>query len=130
MINDSIGDMIIQIKNAAFAGREIVELPHSKMKAAVAKILQQERYLDSVEKIGRSPKEVLRLKLSYEDKVPVLTNVKRVSKPGIRCYVTKYKIPVVMGGTGISIVSTPQGIMTGKEARKLGIGGELLCTVW
>ncbi|MBU1326897.1 30S ribosomal protein S8 [Patescibacteria group bacterium] len=130
MMHDSIGDMIIQIKNAACAGKEIVELPHSNMKAAVARIFQQEQYLDSVEKIGSKPKELLRLKLSYEGKVPVLTNVKRVSKPGLRCYVTKYKIPTVMGGTGISIVSTPQGIMTGKEAWKRGIGGELLCTVW
>ncbi len=130
VINDPIGDMLTRIRNAALAHKKTVELPGSSVKQAVAQILSKEGYLTSVEKVQSEHGMTLRLELAYEGKEPVLTGVKRISKPGLRWYVGKKKIPMVMGGTGISIVSTPQGVMNGKEARTKGIGGELLCEVW
>ncbi len=130
MVNDPIGDMLIQIKNAALAGRTVVVLPHSKMKEEVGRVLKTEGYLESIEKIGTVPKFMLRLTLSYRDESPVLTDLKRISKPGLRVYIDRHSIPVVVGGMGVAVVSTPQGIMTGKEAKKKGIGGELLCEIW
>lgn len=130
MVGDPIGDMIIQIKNAGMAGKQIVVLPYSKEKEQISKIFAQEGYVRSVEKIGEHPKAKLRLTLRYIDGVHVIDGVKRMSKPGIRLYVDKQSIPSVMGDGGMAIVSTSKGIMTGKEAKKLGIGGELLCEVW
>jgi small subunit ribosomal protein S8 len=130
MVNDPIGDMIIQIKNASLAGRAAVELPYSKMKNAVAKILAGERYIESVEKIGTDLKPTLKITLRYKKGQPVITDLKRKSKPGLRVYVGKSEIPSVVGGMGIAIVSTSAGIMTGTEARKKGFGGELLCIIW
>lgn len=126
MISDPIGDMLTRIRNAAMAHKKNVELPSSKVKMAVAKLLVREGFLASVDQEDKT----LKLVLTYEGKEPVLVGIKRVSKPGLRWYVNKKKIPMVMGGTGIAIVSTPQGIMSGKDARKLGVGGELLCEVW
>lgn len=129
MVNDPIGDMLAQIKNAAMAGKYVVELPHSRMKIQVAEVLVQEGYLTSAEPFGDKPKLMLRLHLKSED-ASALRDIKRVSKPGLRWYVTKDKIPQVLGGMGIAVLSTSAGIMTGSEAKKRGIGGELLCTVW
>ncbi|OGG11889.1 30S ribosomal protein S8 [Candidatus Gottesmanbacteria bacterium RBG_13_45_10] len=112
------------------AGLKTVELPHSRMKMAVAKILTDEGYIASVEKAGKEPKFSLRIGIKYQDATPVITDVKRMSKPGLRIYVNKDMIPTVVGGMGIAILSTPQGVMTGKEAKKRGLGGELLCTIW
>lgn len=130
MVNDPIGDMIIQIKNAAMAGRRDVVLPYSGVKMALAQTLLKEGYITRVEKSGEAPKFQLRMTLAYHDDTPVVTNVKRKSKPGMRVYIGKHEIPMVVGGMGIAILSTPKGIMTGKEAKKLGIGGELLCEIW
>lgn len=130
MVNDPIGDLLIQIKNASMARKAAIDLPYSRMKHAVASILAREGYVDDVDKSGVAPKESLHVKIKYQDGNPVITNLKRVSKPGLRLYVNKKEIPNVVGGMGISILSTPLGIMTGKEARKRGIGGELLCTIW
>ena len=130
MVNDPIGDMIIQIKNAAMAGRRDVMLPYSGVKMALAQTLLKEGYITTVEKIGEAPKFQLRMTLAYQNDTPVVTNVKRKSKPGMRVYIGKHEIPMVVGGMGIAILSTPKGIMTGKEAKKLGIGGELLCEIW
>lgn len=130
MVNDPIGDMIIQIKNAAMAKRRDVMLPYSGVKMALAQTLLKEGYITNVEKSGEAPKLQLRMTLAYNDDIPVLTNVKRKSKPGMRVYIGKHNIPMVVGGMGIAILSTPKGIMTGKEAKKLGLGGELLCEVW
>jgi small subunit ribosomal protein S8 len=130
MVNDPIGDMIIQIKNAKMAGIRAVEIPYSRLKFDVAKIMQEEGYLDSVDKSGEFPRQQLKIALSYQGKSAVLTDVKRKSKPGLRIYVGKSMIPQVIGGMGIAILSTPRGIMTGKEAKKQGIGGELLCEIW
>lgn len=130
MVNDPIGDMLTRIRNAAMAHNKVVELPTSQLKVAVATLLSKKGYIKDVKVTGEGVGKVLHMELVYEGKEPVLIGVKRVSKPGLRWYVGKKKIPVVMGGAGISVVSTPKGVMTGKEAIKLGVGGELLCEVW
>ncbi len=130
MVNDPVGDLLAQIKNASMAGLRVVELPHSRLKFAVAKVLFQEGYVGTVEKFGNEPKFMLRIGIKYQGDSPVITGVKRMSKPGLRSYVNRHTIPTVVGGMGIAVVSTPSGIMTGKEAKKKGIGGELLCTIW
>lgn len=130
MVNDPIGDMLAQIKNAYLAGKSEVHIPHSKMKEMVARILAEEGYLASVAVGGEHVRKKLELTLRYEGSAPALTDVKRKSKPGLRVYVGAMAIAAVVGGMGVAILSTPQGIMTGKEARKRHIGGELLCEVW
>lgn len=130
MVNDSVGDLLAQIKNAYMAGTSVVMLPHSKMKETLARILAREGYLASVEVAGETYKKTLELTLRYQGKSPAMTDVKRKSKPGLRIYVRSEGIPTVVGGMGTAILSTPQGIMTGKEAKKKHIGGELLCEVW
>jgi len=130
MVSDPIGDMIIQIKNAGMAGKKTVVLPFSKEKEAVGKILEKEGYVNSIEKVGELPYAKLKIVLRYADGVHVIDGVKRMSKPGIRLYVNKDSIPSVMGNIGISILSTSQGVMTGYQAKKAGVGGELLCEIW
>lgn len=130
IVNDPVGDMLTRIRNAALARKKTVELPSSKLKVSVAKILFQEGYLVLVESFGQAPRPMLRLGLAYTGKDPVLTGVKRISKPGLRWYIGRKKIRAVMGGTGVAIVSTPNGVMTGKAAFGKKIGGELLCEVW
>lgn len=130
MVNDPIGDMLIQIKNASKARRRVVELPLSRMKRALALILEKEGYIAKVEEFGDVPKKMMRITLAYNDNIPVITDLKRKSKPGLRVYIGKDMIRNVVGGMGIAILSTPLGVMTGKEAKKQGIGGELLCEVW
>lgn len=130
MVNDPIGDMLIQIKNASLAKKDSLELPYSKLKKALGDILTREGYVTSVEKIGDDPKAMLKIRIQYRDGVSAITDVKRISKPGLRWYVNKSNIPTVVGGMGIAIISTPAGLMTGKEARTKGTGGELLCKIW
>lgn len=112
------------------AGKRAIDLPYSRLKHAVADLLQKEGYVASVGKSGELARQSLHVEIKYEDGTPVITDLKRVSKPGLRWYVNRKEIPTVVGGMGIAILSTPQGIMTGREAKKRGIGGELLCTVW
>jgi small subunit ribosomal protein S8 len=130
MVNDPIGDLLIQIKNASMAGKQGIEVPHSRLKYEVVKILSEEGYVGTVEKTGDAPKNGIRIAMRYRGTVPVITDVKRMSKPGLRVYVNKNMIPTVVAGMGVAILSTPEGIMTGKTAKKKGIGGELLCTIW
>jgi len=130
MVNDPIGDMLIQIKNAAAAGRKSLDLPYSNMKAALGEILVAEKYIDSMKKTGTEPKFILHIVLREVDGVPAISGVKRISKPGLRWYIDKTEIPRVFSGMGTAILSTSQGMMTGRAAKKLGIGGELLCEVW
>lgn len=130
MVNDPIGDMLTRIRNAAMAQIRVVEIPYSKLKEAVGLILVQEGYLTSVEKVGVGPKTILKAVLAYSGKTPILSGVKRISKPGLRWYVGKKDIPKVLGGMGTAILSTPEGIMTGKEAQDKGTGGEVVCEVW
>lgn len=121
---------MIQVKNAYLAGKTSVAVPYSKLKEAVARILAQEKYLAAVDVVGEHPKKTITMALRYDGANPAITDLKRKSKPGLRLYVGATAIPTVVGGMGIAIVSTPQGIMTGRQARKKHIGGELLCEVW
>lgn len=130
MVTDPIGDMISQIKNAFMARKGDVVLPHSRLKESVAKVLCDTGYLKFVEMVGDAPRRELKLTLMYTNKIPALTDIKRKSKPGLRVYVGKNEIPRVISGLGVAILSTPQGVMTGTEAKKRNIGGELLCVVW
>jgi small subunit ribosomal protein S8 len=130
MVNDPIGDLLAQIKNASMARVTVIEVPHSRLKMALSKILFTEGYIGTVERVGKEPKTMIKILLKYANNEPVITGLKRISKPGLRWYVNKDKIPTVVGGTGVAIVSTPQGLMTGRDAKKKGIGGELLCTIW
>jgi small subunit ribosomal protein S8 len=130
MVNDPIGDLLIQIKNASMAGKQVIEVPHSRLKMAVVKILSDEGYIGTFSKTGIDPKSKIKIAMRYQGKVPVITDVKRMSKPGLRLYVNKNMIPTVVGGMGIVVLSTPEGIMTGKTAKKKGIGGEILCKIW
>jgi len=130
MVNDPIADMLIQIKNAGLAKRAAIDLPFSRMKFDVAKILVKEGFISTAEKTGIAPRIRLSITLKYLDDKSVMSDVKRISKPGLRWYVDKKNLPRVLGGMGIAIISTSRGIMTDREARKMGVGGEVLCHVW
>ena len=131
MMTDPISDMLTRIRNAVQAKHPRVDLPASKLKAEVARILKEEGYLASFKLVEEKNRKVLRLFLRYTpDRRSVITDMRRVSRPGSRRYVGKTAIRSVFGGMGISIVSTPRGVMTGHTARKEGVGGELLCEVW
>ena len=131
MSTDPIADMLTRIRNSIAARHEWVLVPASKTKIALAKILQEEGYIESFEVTKDKPQPVIRVWLKYmEDKEPVLTGLKRVSKPGCRIYSKADKIPRVLSGMGVAILSTSRGVMTDREARRLGVGGELLCYIW
>jgi small subunit ribosomal protein S8 len=128
-MTDPIADMLTRIRNANQALLPQVELPHSHIKENIAGILKKEGYLADVAVEGTKVKK-LKLKLKYQGKRGVIAGLRRVSKPGLRHYVGGKEIPRVLGGLGVSIVSTSQGVMSGSQARKLNIGGEVLCYVW
>jgi small subunit ribosomal protein S8 len=132
-VSDPIADMLTRIRNATMVKQQQVSMPSSKMREAVARILQDEGFIESCEVIAAKPQPVLRLGLKYtSDKrhQPVITGLKRVSRPGRRVYAGRNELPWVRSGLGIAIVSTPEGLMTGQQARRQGIGGEVLCYVW
>jgi small subunit ribosomal protein S8 len=126
---DPIADMLTRIRNASRALLPAVEVPHSRLKESLARILKQEGYVADVAVDG-SPRKTIKLRLKYEGKKCVIEGLKRISKPGLRNYVGATEIPRVRGGLGVAVVSTSEGLMTGLEARKKNIGGELLCYVW
>jgi small subunit ribosomal protein S8 len=126
---DPIADMLTRIRNAGRALLPAVAMPHSKVKEGLAHILKKEGYVAEVTVEG-TVKKTLKLRLKYEGKKCVIEGLKRVSKPGLRNYVGATEIPRVRGGLGVAVVSTSEGIMTGLDARKKNIGGELLCYVW
>jgi small subunit ribosomal protein S8 len=128
-MSDPISDMLTRIRNAGRALLPAVELPHSRMKESVAKILKTEGYVADVAVEGNAVKK-LKIRLKYQGKKNVIEGLKRVSRPGLRRYVGSTEIPRVLSGMGISIVSTPEGVMTGAQAKKKNLGGELLCQVW
>jgi small subunit ribosomal protein S8 len=132
MITDPIADMLTRIRNAAKARHLRVDMPASRLKVEIARILKDEGYLSTYKVVDENKtKKSLRLVLRYTpDKHSVITDLRRVSRPGCRRYVGKTEIRAVVGGMGISILSTPRGIMTGQAAKKAGVGGELLCEVW
>lgn len=131
MVTDPIADMLTRIRNALLARHDITVVPASRIKVSIAKILKDEGFIKDYEVLRGKPQRMVKIYLRYtEGKEPMLTGLKRVSKPGLRIYVRKTEIPRVYGGLGISILSTPNGVMTGKQAWRQGVGGELLCQVW
>ncbi|HXZ12473.1 MAG TPA: 30S ribosomal protein S8 [Candidatus Sulfotelmatobacter sp.] len=131
MTTDPIADLLTRIRNAARAKHPRVDLPSSKLKVEITRILKDEGYLSNYKVVDEKGKKTLRVFLRYTpDRRSVITDLKRVSRPGSRRYVGKSGIRAVVGGMGISILSTPRGVMTGQAARKEGLGGELLCEVW
>lgn len=129
---DPIADMLTRIRNANMVGTDFVLIPSSKIKISIAKILKDEGFIKDYEVIkGDTPQRVIKTHLKYtDDKTPILKGLKRVSKPSLRVYAGKGEIPRIYGGLGIAIISTPEGIMTGKQAWQKGIGGEILCYAW
>ena len=135
-VSDPIADMLTRIRNAIIAGQTTTAMPSSKIKTNIAKILKEEGFIKSYQVVdGDKPeRKVLRIRLKYvgerRQRRSVLTNLERISRPGRRIYTGKSDIPWVLSGMGIAILSTPKGVMTGKQARKNGIGGEIICKVW
>jgi small subunit ribosomal protein S8 len=130
-VNDPISDMLTRIRNAGMAQKTDTSMPATKILVAIAKILKEEGYIADYQVIEKRPQDQLNITLSYgPDKRHTIREIKRVSKPGLRVYAGKNEIPRVKSGLGIAIVSTPEGVISGYEARRRGVGGEVLCTVW
>ena len=129
-MTDPVADMLTRIRNAIMARHTRVLIPASNMKIAIARILQEEGYIAGFDVVQDNPQGTLRITLKYVDKRPVLQQLKRISKPGLRVYTRRDAITRVRGGLGTAIISTPQGIMTGRKAYQLGLGGEVICYVW
>jgi small subunit ribosomal protein S8 len=130
-ITDPVADLLTRIRNANTANHKLVDVPASRVKAAIAKILKDEGFIEDVERLNEGPQGTLRIRLKYgPEKEKVITGLRRISRPGLRVYTGKTEIPRVLGGLGLVIISTPQGIMSGKRAKKLGVGGEVLAYVW
>jgi small subunit ribosomal protein S8 len=131
MVSDPIADMLTRIRNGTMTRQKQVVVPGSKVKVALARILKEEGFIRDFEVTKDVPQPQLRVVLKYDrDRQPVITGLRRISKPGRRVYVKRSQIPWVLSGLGVAVVSTPQGIMTGQRARRLGFGGEVLCYVW
>ncbi len=131
IITDQIGDMLTRIRNAAMVRHDTAEMPASKLKVAVLKILKEEGFIADFELIKGKPERLIRVRLKYDNtNKPMISGIERVSKPGLRIYSQHNEIPRVYGGVGIAILSTPKGVVTGQQARKEGVGGEVLCYVW
>ena len=130
-MTDPIADMLTRIRNAVQARHPVVEMPSSTMKVAIAEVLRDEGYIKGFSVQGDPPKKKLRLELRYTGKQePVVTGLRRISKPGLRVYSGAGEIPRVYGGLGVAILSTSRGVMSGGQARKMRVGGEVLCHVW
>lgn len=131
MMTDPVADMLTRIRNALLARQKQVTIPNSGMKQEVARILSEEGFIRGYDVSQASPRATLRLHLRYDDKRrSVITGLRRVSKPGRRVYSPADEIPWVQGGLGVAIVSTPKGLMSGRDARRAGVGGEIICYVW
>jgi small subunit ribosomal protein S8 len=129
-ITDSIADMLTRIRNAGTAGHATCEVPASNVKKAIAKILIEEGYINKADFVADDKQGKLKITLKYAAKKPVISGIKRISKPGLRVYADSENLPKVLGGLGIAIISTSRGIMTDKTARHESIGGEVLAYVW
>ncbi len=127
---DFISDMLNRIKNAQAVEKTTVEISFSDLNYEIAKILAKHGFIEGAEKKGRKVKKILEITLKYDNKIPAISGLKRISKPGQKIYSASRKIKRVKGGYGISIISTSKGLMTDKEARKNKIGGEILCEIW
>jgi small subunit ribosomal protein S8 len=132
VVNDTISDMLTRLRNANLAKHQVVEVPSTKMTRNIAGILLEEGFIQSFEEVGENFNAQLLLSLKYKGKnrQPVITALRRVSKPGLRVYANRKELPRVLGGLGIAVMSTSQGVMTDSKARHQGLGGEVLCYVW
>ncbi len=131
MHTDTIADMLTRIRNANNTNKKTVNIPMSNLKYNIAQVLKDEGFINDVKIIEKYPQNDVRVYLKYGDNdEKVISGIKRISKPGLRVYVDKDEIPKVLGGLGIAVLSTSNGVITGKEARNKGVGGEVLCYVW
>ena len=130
-MTDPIADMLTRIRNANTVGHETVEIPASKMKKAIAEILKEEGYITDFDVIEDDKQGMSKVTMKYgSNKERVISGIKKISKPGLKVYAKANEVPKVLGGLGIAIISTSKGIVSDKEARKLGVGGEVICYVW
>ena len=132
--NDPVADMLTRIRNALVRGKPEVIVPKSKIKLEIARILKEEGYIEDFAVGDETPVNLIKVQLKYfgarRDRRPVITQLQRISKPGRRVYRKRKELPIVLSGTGIAIVTTPKGVMTAQQARRDGVGGEVLCYVW
>ena len=128
-MSDPIADMLTRIRNAQSVEKTSVVMPSSKLKVAIAKVLKDEGYIDAFAVRGEAARPELEIALKYYAGKPIIERIERVSRPGLRIYKGRHDIPQVMNGLGVAIVTTPQGVMTDRKARQVGIGGEVLCYV-
>jgi len=129
-MTDPIADMLNRIRNAQAVSHPTVNIPFSKIKYKIAKILEKEGFIEGATTKGRKKQKIVRITLKYVDNIPVISGLKRVSKPGQRIYLPYDKIKQVKGGYGLAIISTPKGLMSGEETRRKKLGGEVICEVW
>jgi small subunit ribosomal protein S8 len=130
-MTDPVADFLTRVRNAIRAKQQKVDVPASKLKAEIARILKEEGYISNFKATEENGQKLLRVYLKYSNSnEAAISNLERISKPGCRVYVGRTEIPRVLGGLGINILTTPRGVMTGREARKQGVGGEILCQVW
>jgi small subunit ribosomal protein S8 len=131
VVTDTIADMLTRIRNASAARHESVDVPASRLKWEIARILKEEGFIADVQRIDRGPQGILRITLRYGPRrEPVLTGIRRVSRPGLRVYARRAEVPRVRGGLGVAILSTSRGLMTDRQARRQGVGGEVVAYVW
>ncbi len=129
-MKDPITDMLNRIKNAQAVGKSTVSLPYSELKNEIAKVMGKKGFIEKIEKKGRKSKKTLEITLKYQDKVPAISGMKRVSRPGQRIYASCRRIKPVKGGYGISVISTSKGLMTNSQAKKQNLGGEIILEIW
>ncbi|MFC1848411.1 30S ribosomal protein S8 [Chloroflexota bacterium] len=130
-LSDPIADLLTRIRNAVTAKHEFVVIPASRIKISMAKVLKEEGFIKDYEVLkGNTPQRVIKIHLAYTDKKSMLSGLQRVSRPGLRVYCKKGETPRIYGGLGIAILTTPQGVLTGQQAWRKGLGGEVLCYVW
>jgi len=131
VVTDPIADMLARMKNGLVTRKRYVVMPSSKLKVEVARVLRAEGFIEHFDVSRDRPQPMLRIQLKYSDgNRPIVSGMKRVSKPGKRVYTKRQQIPLVLSGMGVALLSTPRGVMTGKKAYRLGLGGEVLCFVW
>jgi small subunit ribosomal protein S8 len=132
VVTDTISDMLTRIRNANLIKHQIVQIPSTKMSLAIAKILKEEGFIEDFESYEENNKKYLLISLKYmgKERIPVICKIERISKPGLRVYSNSTKLPKVLDNLGIAIISTSKGVMTNLKAKELGIGGEVLCSIW
>lgn len=132
MVNDTIADMLTRVRNANLARHQVVQVPSTKMTRNIAQVLSEEGFIQTYEEVGEGLGKQLLLSLKYKgrDREPVITALKRISRPGLRVYANRKELPRVLGGLGIAVISTSKGVLTDNKARHQGVGGEVLCYIW